>query len=393
MLLCLERVGSDHLGPKFLGNAFPKIFVISRLQFSEMKFHILFGAIWLLLGMLTLTGCGSKEPTSNGVQSDSTAHPVTTDFCGEAELLNINGEDDRSIGVLELQNDAEFLWITLNPASGMKLQSLSAFVGDYHQCPRKVTGANDYDEFPIQVSEFAQGGAWAARIPLVQLEACTFTALKFSVQTPKGTSIGELLSGKGGHVTPGIEFCIRQCNQRVSNCSLDDPQKLPRTVPQTEWLKDGNLRTQLEEAFAARYPNGLTIGCNQQIRFATAADILGSLPMTGKPLPLTATESEVKPGMVNNQLAGELITLDLAIQLDAHSENFSNGDVPLYVLQVTRGAFEGWTLAELQQEGNSVLGACTSNFTPEQITEVLQGINANFAKGNPVGDYLSCKLD
>ncbi len=358
-----------------------------------MKIRILFGAFWMLSGMLALTGCGSKEPSSNDVQQDSTSTNSTPDFCGEAELLNINGEDDRSIGVLELQNDAEFLWITLNPASGMKLQSLSAFVGDYHQCPRKVTGANDYEQFPIQASEFAQGGAWAARIPLAQLEACTFTALKFSVQTPKGTSIGELLSGRGDHITPGIEFCIRQCNQRVSNCNLHDPGKLPRTVPQTDWSKDQNLSSQLKEAFAARYPNGLTIGCNQQIRFASAEDLLGSLPMTGKPLPLAATESEVKPGMVNNQLAGELITLDLAIQLDAHSENFSTGEVPLYVLQVTRGAFEGWTLAELQQEGNSVLGACTSNFTPEQITEVLHGINANFVNGEPAGDYLSCKID
>jgi hypothetical protein len=347
---------------------------------------------WLIVCLLAV-GCAEKSTPTSGSAIDSMAVDPPAAFCGEAELLNVNGQSGSSIGVLELQNDPEFLWITVTPPSGMKLSSLSLFVGDQHQCPRKATGANDYAQFPIQAPEVADGGVWSARIPLEQLAPCVFTALQFTVQSPDGPLSGELLSGRGDHIIPGIEYCIRRCDFQKSACGLGDAGKLPRTVPQEAWTRDPKLGNQLREAFATRYPQGLTLGCNNQLTFTSPEDILGSLPMKGKALPLAATEAAVKPGMLDNQLAGELLTLDLAIQLDAHYADFSEGQVPLYALQVTKGAFEGWTLAELQQEGNSVLGACTSNFTPEQIAEVLHGINANFVLGKPAGDQLRCKTD
>lgn len=357
-----------------------------------MKSRVLAHTVLMMVGLLALQRCGTQEPATPASTEKGNQDSLATEFCGDAELLNVNGADDRSIGVLELQNDAEFLWVTVSPASGMKLKSLPAFIGDFHQCPRKVTGANSYDQFPIQANEFEQGGAWAARIPLTQLEPCVFAALQFSVESPKGILVGELLSGRGEQITAGIEYCIRQCNHHLSACSLDDPEKLPRTLPQEEWVENSTLRSQIKEAFAARYPNGITIGCNQQIRFTSADNLLASLPMMGKPQPLVNMDLDAKPGKVDNQLAGELLTLDLAIQLDAHFEGFSTGTVPLYALEITSGAFEDWTLSELQKEANIVLGACTSNFTPAQITEVLHEVNANFVTGKEPGTILRCKL-
>jgi hypothetical protein len=356
-----------------------------------MKRHPLVFFVCTLVGLLTLGGCGSLE-RSDANEAKPSEDSLVTRFCGDAELLNVNGANDRSIGVLELQNDSAFLWITLNPASGMKLKSLSAFVGDYHQAPRRATGESIYEEFPIQANEFPNGGSWAARIPLDELEDCAFVALQFSVQSPAGILVGELLSGTGQQISSGVEYCMRRCDHRASTCRLDDPALLPRTVPQTQWSSDASLGDQLRAAFEVRYPNGLTIGCNHQIQFATAGDLLASLPMNGKPQPLTTTDLAVKAGKVDNQLAGELLTLDLAIQMDAHLPDFSAGLVPLYALEITRGAFEGWTLAELQKEGNIVLGACTSNFTPEQIAEVLHEVNENFVKGMPAGNVLRCKI-
>lgn len=343
--------------------------------------------------MLGVMGC-TQAPVEQQWHplADSTDPSVPVIFCGKAELINVDTDRGYSAGIFELQNDAHYLWVTFTPASGMWLQSVALYVGSMASYPRQGDGGLGYDRFPIQARKLQQQSPWSARIPLAQLDSCVFVAGSFSVRAGDETpATGSMRSGKGDSLIPGVQYCIQGC-AGTEECDLDHPGHHPQTIPQAAWAAEETqeLAMRLREAFPKMYPEGMVIGCDHQVRFETANDALGSLPMTGKAAPLKATLAATKPGMVDNHLLGELLTLELATRLDAYDPDFSEGDVPLASLQVAKGAFEGWTLQEVQQEANRVLGACASNYTPEQFDEVLRGINANFVKGKSSGDYLRC---
>jgi hypothetical protein len=57
-------------------------------------------------------------------------------------------------------------------------------------------------------------------------------------------------------------------------------------------------------------------------------------------------------------------------------------------LCVTSGTFQGWTVEEVFEEANIILGGCNSNYNASEINEAVESINENFEGGEVVGNYL-----
>jgi hypothetical protein len=341
--------------------------------------------------MAVATACTQQDPipTNHSAPPDSldTANNV---YCGKAEVLSVEDSGGRSFGDFELRNDANYLWVTYTP-HGFKLLGLSLFVGDERETPKGSDGKHAPAQYPIQFPDWNQEVPWSARIPLEQLNPCIFAAAQFRIGVGTGEMVAELKSGSEDTVRPGMHYCIQPC-MGSSDCDLTDPTHAPRTIPQSEWNQAGseNLQQLLHLHFQKLYPRGLAMGCDFTVTFPSADEVLKHLPMTGEAMALESVEKAEDLDHIDNRLLGELLALELAMKLDAKLPDFSPGNVPLATLQLNKGAFEGWTLAELLQEGKGVLGGCTSNYQPAQMVEVLQAINNNFAKGLPPGDYLRC---
>jgi hypothetical protein len=348
-------------------------------------YGFLSGVVWTFMA-------ACSQPDS--IPATHASQPDTLDIssnigCGQVELQHMEDADGRSLGDFELKNDARFLWVTYTP-NGLQLRGLSLFVGDERDCPQE-NGRNAPAAFPIQYNALNQERPWSARIPLEQLNPCIFVAAQVQVAMDDREVAAVLKSGRDDTLRPGMHYCIQSC-AGTSDCSLADLTQAPRTIPQAEWNQTGsdNLRQVLQRRFGDLYPRGLHMGCDFKATFASADEVLKELPMRGEAAVLKSHLAAADADHIDNRLLGELLTLELAMRLDAVLPDFSPGNVPLASLQLTKGAFEGWTLAELLQEGNGVLGGCTSNYQPAQLVEVLQAINSNFARGAKAGDYLRC---
>ena len=327
----------------------------------------------------------APRPTSNTV-----AYQAPPKACGIPELVDVRSEAGRSIGVFEVMNDSTHLYLIYSPPLGMTLQDISIFYGREKDLPLDASGSMDAMAFPLNYKGLKQTGPWTARIAWMDLPSCVFVAAKIKVANADSHYEGWAGNMDGKSSIQGLSYCRQACRVSIANCSLHETAKQPITIMQDQWSSEAGKASAglLRKQFSRLFPKGLTVGCDKKVEFGSADAILKALPLMG---PAEVLEASPKPGSVpKNRLAGELISLILMLEMDAQLPEFSPGSPALKDLQVATGAFEGWNVAEVSQEANSVFGGCTSNYTPAQIYEVVQDINQSFAQGRYNRAFLRC---
>ncbi|MFN8393299.1 MAG: hypothetical protein U0176_01355 [Bacteroidia bacterium] len=346
----------------------------------------------LLTLSLIVFGCHTDHGSGGGITVDSTQADGDVKFCGKPELVDVQGDKGWPVGTFEIQNDSQYLWITFAPISVKPTANISIYVGDPEACPKLATGKMNYTAFPIQVTNHSLVMPWAVRVPLTQLKECVVVAGRFEVKSEDAVGVGELGMDKATGTAQGLRYCIQSCAASSQACDLADSTKRPKTIRQEAWLSEGDSGAQewLQSNFGKLYPDGLVLGCEHTLTIGSAAEVTNSLPMDGPATSLAATAKGLQRQGKGNQLLGELICLELAVKMNESSKGGESPRLALGQLVVGSGAFEGWTLDELRHEANSVLGACTSNFTATQIAEVLHAVNASLAQGQDPGDLIRC---
>ena len=143
----------------------------------------------------------------------------------------------------------------------------------------------------------------------------------------------------------------------------------------------GNPGVYLHANFDAAYPNGLTIGCeNNTLSFYSAQAITDFLPKGG-----TATSLPTL-----SVLTGQLLAAELNIGFDAYDSNFGSSDVALGAMYTNVDGFEGMTVSEIVSIANQVIGGCSSAYSFAELNSVLTIINENYDNGNQDNGHLSC---
>lgn len=105
-------------------------------------------------------------------------------------------------------------------------------------------------------------------------------------------------------------------------------------------------------------------------------------------IPHVLDTSYVNPHRQLSMLAGQQLALALNIKFDLADTSFGHSSMNLKDLCVAYGPFAGWTVQQVYNEANRILGGCNSNYNIYVITYVVGRINMNFENGNAVGNYL-----
>ena len=336
------------------------------------------------------TGCSDSE--ANGVEGEVTALPDPPERpCGSPLLLSVRGEGP-SLGVFEVMNDTYNLWISFNHTAKFQLDRISAFIGSEIQIPRKEGGILDAEKFNVQSTEPSVNGKWVYSIPLEGLPECMTMAVRVELTDLEPDGDDQVhVKGWGHSGRQGSGFTFRYCKQScfwTSKCAGVDPGQFV-TVGANEWTSsNGEFSRQLASQFEQLFPGGMEIGCNTEIRIKTVDELEEMFANQGTPK-ILERNYDGDAGSLNNNFANELCALAITIGFDERNPDFCVSGERLKNLEITQGAFKDWTVAEVFNEANTVLGGCTSNYSAFQMAEVLSEINGNFRNGTANG-FLEC---
>jgi hypothetical protein len=175
-----------------------------------------------------------------------------------------------------------------------------------------------------------------------------------------------------------IEHSIEYCK-----CPDEDL----KTVTQGGWgakPAGENNGTYLHANFAGAFPSGVVVGCDNTITLTSAQAVTDFLPNTGTPAALTQDylNSGAAPG---NTLAGQVVALALNIGFDDYDADFGDASSSLSDAVITSGAFAGWTVGQVFEEAQKVLGGCDSEYDADEMNEVTTDINEAFDNGGDTG--------
>jgi hypothetical protein len=156
----------------------------------------------------------------------------------------------------------------------------------------------------------------------------------------------------------------------------------------------GNAACIRDANFSSCFPSGLTVGGNHTVRFTSSAALEAFLPDGGTSHVLTmnyTNPTHLPTGSLSNQLITLAITLGFS---DCGVAGFGNLGSLVIVngVDYPSGPFSGWTVRQVFQLANTVLGGNTSvlpaGISLGELASVLEHINACFDNGTANTGYL-----
>ncbi|MBA3283764.1 MAG: T9SS type A sorting domain-containing protein, partial [Nitrosopumilus sp.] len=199
-----------------------------------------------------------------------------------------------------------------------------------------------------------------------------------------------LTAGSYTATITGANGCVA-----TTTCGITQPNcEGFRTQTQGGWgqcqQNGNNPGSYLANNFAAAFPAGLSVGCNNTLLLTSSTAVCTFLPSGSTPSALPIGNL-VNPGQsYHNVLAGQVVALTLNVGFDNYDANFGSSTTNLGDLIINSGTFVGWTVNQLLAEANNVLGGCPSAYTPSQINAAVSAINENYVDGNVTGNFLNC---
>lgn len=180
----------------------------------------------------------------------------------------------------------------------------------------------------------------------------------------------------------------------VTSCVITVPLDCGqfRTQTQGGWgqcqQNGNNPGTYLAANFAAAFPNGLTVGCTNTLTLTSSAAVCAFLPSGSTPRKLNLNFTD--PTNYNNVLAGQVVALTLNTKFDAYDVNFGSSGTLLGNQIIVNGTFAGWSVKQLLDTANAVLGGCASQYSPSAINNAVSAINENYVDGKENKGFLRC---
>lgn len=180
----------------------------------------------------------------------------------------------------------------------------------------------------------------------------------------------------------------------VSNLQAQNGSSF-RTETQDKWgavPKGNNSAAYMHRKFEAAFPNGITVGCTNNIVFSTPNAITDFLPSNGVSAILPSGTKINPRATFSNIVAGHILALKLNIGFDEYDSKFSTSNVLLKNLVVKTGIFAGKSVQEILQLAENAIGGC---FTPYQLVDlsnVIAKINQNYDNSTADMGFLSSAI-
>lgn len=344
------------------------------------------GIALLIFGLLS--GCSPEtEEISDPLANSTKSVSMPPKPCGSPMLAMVRG-DGPEAGVFEVMNDSAALWFSYTHPARYKIREVRLFCGENEELPLKASGSPNAAEFPLVKGTEKSSERWEYRIPLTKSVQCFNVSFRVELENQEAEAEGKRIrawainaSGKSSFV---FNYCLRSCKKdtRCQSASKGDFM----TIPPALWNERSLFAERLQNEYQIAFPQGLELGCVFRLDFdkgsAAAEFLAGKTPMTD-----FITGAGDLPA---EELVKEVLALTLSVGYDKVYQDFCVSEAPLESLEISEGDFEGWKIAQILDEANTLLGGCATGYSSTQVTRVIRRINENFAGGEVDGGFLRC---
>jgi hypothetical protein len=343
--------------------------------------------------MLILASSLAMLSTAHGEEVDCTTIDYYGHFafvgCGDPVADRMTQEIYGYIvdfGEVLVENDKTDLGVSVHVAAGLSVTSMAVWLGDPELAPE------DTDAWTWTERDPCLGDGM--RIPLDLVDSCTDVTVQVSLAS-YGASGEVLFAASASAVVP---YCLDSCGvvPEPDFTECEPPEDgLYRTQTQGGWgtkAAGHNPGTYRDAHFDAAFPSGLEVGCDTHaLTFTSSSAVEDYLPRGGKPSALAASADN--PGKkVGGVLAGQTLALALSLGFDEWDASFGAADSALADLSLLDGAYAGWTVREVYDQANDVLGGCADASDASSLNEALSAINETFVDGSMDAGTLVCPL-
>ena len=354
-------------------------------------------SLQVLIGILFLVeSCEKFQATADSDQITSPLASIGTLSCGTPQVQNLIAGQTIIAGSISISNDDKNVYVTYTATGGWEIQKTQLYPGKCGLIPKNSGGNPVLGLFPNQTTHSAHQTAFTYTVSLTDLDSCYCVAAHANlvkvdgsgniIQSETGWGQGNPFGGNTWAMI--INYCTKKC---ITSCVINTGDY--RTQTQGGWGAEpngNNSGAYLHSNFSSAFPGGLVIGCSSgyTITFTSAQALTDFLPQGGTAAVLT--QSYTNPTSSINVLAGQVATLALSVGFDANDPNFGAASTLLSSCVIASGTFQGFTVGQLLDEANKILGGCSSAYTPGQVNAAVDAINSNFDNGTTIGSFLIC---
>jgi hypothetical protein len=168
-----------------------------------------------------------------------------------------------------------------------------------------------------------------------------------------------------------------------------------RTYGQGAWgapAEGDNAGAYLAAHFTDAFPSGIRLGdCGRYLVFNSANAVKNFLPSGTSPRQLNnGTLTNPTRTQYSNVFAGHLLALNLNLTFDSLHSTFSNSSSLLKNAKIATGMFSGWTVQQLYNEANRVIGCGGTNSYINSIKDAVEKVNKSWEEGNRQNEFVNC---
>ena len=153
--------------------------------------------------------------------------------------------------------------------------------------------------------------------------------------------------------------------------------------------RNGNCASELYSSFEQVFPEGVTIGTNENILVFTSAEaITAFLPSFGSMKTIPSTMIDPTSRDLRSSFASQIIALKLSVRMDQANADFAGSKYTMADSIIKDGLFAGTSVARFLTICDAAIAGEETAISVELIEKQLNELNSNYAPGSVAQELL-----
>ena len=169
---------------------------------------------------------------------------------------------------------------------------------------------------------------------------------------------------------------------RTRTVNMDNNFRIERTGALGARPRRGNCASELYGCFEQVFPEGVTIGTNENVLVFTSAEaITAFLPSFGSVKTISRTMIDPTSRELRSSFAAQILALKLSVMMDQANADFAESNYTMADCIIKDGSFTGTSITRFLAICDAAIAGEPTAMSVQLIEKQLNELNSNYAPG------------